>query len=235
MFLSMPSRRLATAAGICAAVLAGASGCNAPWTAAGTPSTGTAATATAMPGSSTPDAAVPLPTAGTPSAPAATAPVPVQPATPPPVEEVADPVRVVVEGTGIDLQVIPVGQEPNGAMTLPNNHYQAGWYRFGPAPGSSRGAAVLAAHVDSRTEELPIAGMDEVPAGTGVTVTLSDGSVLRYATADVRNIPKASLDGFDLFNRDGAPRLELVTCGGKWLDSVGDYEDNVVLTAVPVP
>ena len=161
--------------------------------------------------------------------------VPIRQATPTPAEEIPDPVRVTVEGTGIELEVIPVGQEPNGAMTLPDNHYQAGWYRFGPAPGSSRGSAVLAAHVDSRTEQLPIAGLDEVPAGTPVTVTRSDGSVLRYATENVRNIPKATLTEFDLFNRDGAPRLELVTCGGKWLDAVGDYEDNVVLTAVPVP
>lgn len=161
--------------------------------------------------------------------------VPIRQATPTPAEEIPDPVRVTVEGTGIELEVIPVGQEPNGAMTLPDNHYQAGWYRFGPAPGSSRGSAVLAAHVDSRTEQLPIAGLDEVPAGTPVTVTRSDGSVLRYATENVRNIPKAALTEFDLFDRDGAPRLELVTCGGKWLDAVGDYEDNVVLTAVPVP
>ena len=161
--------------------------------------------------------------------------VPIRQATPTPAEEIPDPVRVTVEGTGIELEVIPVGQEPNGAMTLPDNHYQAGWYRFGPAPGASRGAAVLAAHVDSRTEQLPIADLDEVPAGTPVTVTRSDGSVLRYTTENVRNIPKADLTDFDLFNRDGAPRLELVTCGGKWLDAVGDYEDNVVLTAVPVP
>jgi hypothetical protein len=29
--------------------------------------------------------------------------------------------------------------------------------------------------------------------------------------------------------------LHLVTCGGEWLEEIGDYEDNVVLRAVPVP
>lgn len=228
MPLSPSPRRLIAAAGLCAAAFAGLSGCaeQAPGTATETERPTSAAAAPATPGTPTGDAEAPG---------SAAAPIPVQPATPAPVEEIPDPVRVSVKGTGIDLEVIPVGQEPNGAMTLPDNHYQAGWYRFGPAPGSSRGSAVLAAHIDSRTEELPIADLDEVPAGTPVTVTRSDGSTLRYTTERVQNIPKATLDEFDLFNRDGAPRLELVTCGGKWLDTVGDYEDNVVLTAVPVP
>ena len=231
MPLSPSPRRLIAAAGLCAAALAGLSGCaeQPPGTATEIERPTSAAAAPATPG--TPG----TPAAGAGAPGSAAAPIPVQPATPAPVEEIPDPVRVSVEGTGIDLEVIPVGQEPNGAMTLPDNHYQAGWYRFGPAPGSSRGSAVLAAHIDSRTEELPIADLDEVPAGTPVTVTRSDGSTLRYTTERVENIPKATLDEFDLFNRDGAPRLELVTCGGKWLDTVGDYEDNVVLTAVPVP
>ncbi|KAD4007224.1 sortase [Arthrobacter yangruifuii] len=233
----VPLRRLAAAACLSAAVLAGASACS------GAPEAGSVSSSTPAPSSPAPASSTAAPATteapgtsaapGTPEAPATQ--IPVRPAVPSPPEVVPDPVRVRVEGTGIDLEVIPVGQEDNGAMTLPNNHYQAGWYRYGPAPGSSRGAAVLAAHVDSRTEVLPIAGLDEVPPGTPVTVTRSDGSVLRYTTESVENIPKAALDDFDLFDRSGAPRLELVTCGGKWLDAVGDYEDNVVLTAVPVP
>ena len=219
--MSTASLRRFAAAAVLAAAVAGTSACGS----GELPAAGPEIPATASP--SQPDPAPPVPS------PAASS-VPVRQATPTPVEEIPDPVRVEVEGTGIELEVIPVGQDPNGAMTLPNNHYQAGWYRFGPAPGSSRGAAVLAAHIDSRTEQLPIADLDEVPAGTPLTVTRSDGSVLRYTTEKVQNIPKASLNQFDLFNRDGAPRLELVTCGGKWLAAVGDYEDNVVLTAVPV-
>ncbi|MCC9204476.1 class F sortase [Arthrobacter sp. zg-Y769] len=215
----VPLRRFAAAACLSAAVLAGTSACS------GAPEA-------VSPSESV--SAVPSPTStAAPAAPATG--IPVRPAAPTPPETVPEPVRVSVEGTGIELEVVPVGQEADGAMTLPDNHYQAGWYRYGPAPGSSRGAAVLAAHVDSRTEALPIAGLDEVPAGTPVTVTRSDGSVLRYATENVQNIPKAALDDFNLFDRDGAPRLQLVTCGGKWLETAGDYEDNVVLTAVPVP
>lgn len=230
-------QRLLAAAAV--AVLAGsAAGCG-----AGSPGTGSGQAGTVSVSSPAAPATLPAPSGPAPSAadPTATAPLPSLPEiprqaaapSPPPAPE-PEPVAVTVDGTGIDLEVIPVGVEANGAMDLPDNHVQAGWYRFGPAPGASAGAAVLAAHVDSQTEQLPIADLDDVAPGTGVSVTRSDGSILRYQTQEVRNIPKSSLGEFNLFDRSGDHRLLLVTCGGKWLPDQADYEDNVVLTAVPV-
>lgn len=161
--------------------------------------------------------------------------IPIRQATPEAGEVLAQPVRLQVEGTGIDLEVVPTGVRDDGAMTIPDNHYQAGWYRYGPAPGSSNGAAVLAAHVDSQTESLPIAGLKDVLPGTRVTVTLDDGSAVLYQTSQVESIAKRSLDGHRLFDRSGSPVLKVVTCGGRWLDAESDYEDNVVLTAAPLP
>ncbi|MET4059636.1 hypothetical protein ABIB35_001168 [Arthrobacter sp. UYP6] len=176
----------------------------------------------------------PIPAPTPPVATAQPSTIAIRPAVPEPAVSIPQPVRVQVDGTGIDLEVIPVGVEDNGAMTLPNNHYQAGWYQYGPAPGATQGSSVLAAHVDSRTEQLPIAGLKNVPAGTIISVTREDGSIQRYATEAVENIAKRSLDGHRFFDRTGEPRLKLVTCGGKWLEAQDDYEDNVVLTAAPV-
>ena len=108
---------------------------------------------------SSPSAVLPS-VSGSPTA-AGPAGVPIRQATPEAGEEFAQPVRVEVEGTGIDLEVVPTGVEANGAMTIPDNHYQAGWYRYGPPPGSATGSAVLAAHVDSQTEALPIARLKD--------------------------------------------------------------------------
>ncbi|MCC3282556.1 MULTISPECIES: class F sortase [Arthrobacter] len=160
--------------------------------------------------------------------------IPVRQASPEASESIPAPVRVQVEGTGIDLEVVPVGVEENGAMTIPDNHFQAGWYRYGPAPGAASGSSVLAAHVDSQTEVLPIASLKDVEPGTRVIVTREDGTTLTYQTEKVENIAKRSLDGHRLFDRTGGHLLKLVTCGGKWLDTENDYEDNVVLTATPV-
>ena len=135
----------------------------------------------------------------------------------------------------IDMPVVPVGVEDSGDMTLPDNHVELGWYRYGPAPGSDEGAAVVAGHVDTLTEVTPMAGLEDVPAGARIRVERADGSVLRYRTESVRRVHKQSLAEADLFRRSGEPVLHLVTCGGRWLEDIGDYEDNVVLRAVPVP
>ncbi|WP_309057667.1 class F sortase [Streptomyces sp.] len=166
---------------------------------------------------------------------AAPAEIPVAPATQAPAEKVPAPVRVVVDGSPIDMPVVPVGVEDNGAMTIPDNHVELGWYRYGPSPGADEGAAVVAGHVDTLTEVTPMAQLEDVPVGAEVRVERADGSVQRYRTESVQHVHKKSLAEADLFRRTGEPVLHLVTCGGEWLEEIGDYEDNVVLRAVPVP
>lgn len=229
-------RRLWASAAVLAALAAGTAACGTPAEPAGDSPAAVSAPATAaatQTADSTPPSG-PVPASSPAGQIPAPSSIPVRPATPEPAVSIPAPVRVEVEGTGISLEVVPVGVEDNGAMTIPDNHYQAGWYKYGPAPGADAGSSVLAAHVDSRTEQLPIAGLKDVPPGTIVTVTREDGSVQRYATEKVENIAKRSLDGHRLFDRTGEPRLKLVTCGGKWLEAEDDYEDNVVLTAAPV-
>lgn len=145
-----------------------------------------------------------------------------------------EPVSLVIAGTDISVKVVDVGIEDNDAMEIPDSFYEAGWYRYGPAPGAEEGNAVIAAHVDSLTEVMPFAQLKDVAVGTIVTVGLEDGRSLTYEVSDVRNVPKATLDGSEIFQRDGAHELKVITCGGEWLAEEGDYEDNVVLTALPL-
>ncbi|CEA08374.1 Sortase family protein [Arthrobacter saudimassiliensis] len=161
--------------------------------------------------------------------------IPVRDAAPTPEITRPAPVRVQIEEIGLDLEVVPTGVRDDGEMVLPDNHRQAGWYRYGPPPGSPAGSAVLAAHLDTGTEALPIARLDEVRPGTVVTVTRSDGSTVRYAAGSVEQIAKRDLNGGELFDRSGEPLLKLVTCGGEYVEADDDYADNIVLTAAPLP
>ena len=227
MFRPAPARRLLAAAVVAGALITGSTACGQENGNGSVPPGAVGPAATSAVPAPSPAVAVPGP-APDPAA------IPLRPAVQETAAVIPQPVRVQVEGTGIDLEVIPEGVEANGALALPDNHYQAAWYRYGPAPGAGEGSSVLAAHVDSRTEKLPIARLKNVAPGTVLTVTRADGSVLRYATEGVENIAKKSLDGHRLFDRTGSPRLKLVTCGGEWLEAQDDYEDNVVLTAAPL-
>ncbi|WP_246281007.1 class F sortase [Cellulomonas humilata] len=152
-----------------------------------------------------------------------------------PVAATPPPVRLVVPDVGIDMAVDPVGVRDDGEMEIPEDADRAGWYRFGPAPADPTGATVVAAHVDSvQTGIGQFARLLEVAVGAGITVTSADGGVREYRVVGVERIAKEGAPVDQWFDRSGAPRLVLVTCGGTFRRDIGHYTDNVVVTAEPI-
>jgi hypothetical protein len=148
---------------------------------------------------------------------------------------VVPPVRVEIAALGITAEVDQVGVADDGQMDLPPDPDRVGWYRFGPAPGEDQGSAVLAAHVDSRRYGLgQFSRLAESSPGDRVVVVLADGRSVEHEVVDVRSESKAAVQLDSLFRRDGDPALVLVTCGGVYDAGARSYEDNVVVTAVPV-
>jgi hypothetical protein len=148
---------------------------------------------------------------------------------------VVPPVSVEVPSAGIVVSVTPVGVESDGLMELPADVKIAGWYRYGANPMSKTGTTVIAAHVDSVEYGLgPFAGLKGLAAGTEVVVTLSSGKQVRYAIESVTSVVKEELPLSQVFDRDGDPRLALITCGGQFNYSTGSYSDNILVIAAPV-
>ena len=140
------------------------------------------------------------------------------------------PVRLVVGH--IDVEVVEVGLEADGTLEVPDAD-NAGWYRYGPAPGQA-GSAVVVGHVDDRNRPGAFFDLRDVAVGTPVTVVGADGRLAQFAVVDVQRVPKADLARSGLFRRDGPPQLALVTCGGAFDPGARHYADNVVVRAVPV-
>ena len=63
-----------------------------------------------------------------------------------------------------------------------------------------------------------------------VPATLVD----RVLTASAAGRGKADLPLDEVFQRSGPPRLVLITCGGPFDRTTGSYQENIVVTAVPV-
>jgi LPXTG-site transpeptidase (sortase) family protein len=154
-----------------------------------------------------------------------------QPETP----HTSPPADLRVADVRLDMRVLPMGVDAAGAMDLPADTAEAGWYRFGPAPGEA-GTTVLAAHVDSLVTGLgAFARLRDVPVGAAVTVTTADGAAHGYRVTDVERTPKTEVPLDLLFQRSGDERLVLVTCGGEFDRRTGHYRDNVIVTAIPDP
>lgn len=158
-----------------------------------------------------------------------------RPATADPGTPDAQPVELVADRIGLRMPVVPVGVATDGQMALPPNPSRLGWYRFGPGPAASRGSALLAGHVDSKQYGVgPLAALRKVRPGDEIRVRLTGDTVVRYRTTEVVSVAKKSLPELGVFDRDGRRLLRVVTCGGAYDRDRGGYQDNVVVTAVPI-
>jgi hypothetical protein len=146
----------------------------------------------------------------------------------------AAPVGVTIARVDMDAPVIPVGVADDGQMEVPDDVTTVGWYRFGATPGGE-GSAVLAGHVDSRTQGVgAFYDLIEVMPGDRVTVLYEDGTRRRFEVTGRRQIAKAQVPLERVFARAGPPRLVLITCGGSFDPGSRSYDSNVVVTAVPL-
>lgn len=177
--------------------------------------------------------------------PAAAAPVPATQAAPPPAEPdttgeaqpsaPAPPVRVRIGAIEVDAPVVQVGVDELGEMEIPEDVRTIGWYRFGPGPGASAGSSVLSGHVDDRIQGRgAFFDLREMSEGDTVQVDLADGTSLAYRVVRVERFDKDVLPVDQVFDRTGAPRLTLVTCGGDFDRATRNYQENIVVTAEPM-
>jgi hypothetical protein len=144
------------------------------------------------------------------------------------------PVLLRAPSIGLSAPVDGVGVGSDQQMRLPPDPRRLGWYRYGPAPGEGRGSAVLAGHVDSASYGVgPLARLRELRPGDPVAVRLASGAWQRYRVDSMQSFAREALPDA-VFTREGPERLRLVTCTGAYLPERGGYQENLVVTAVPV-
>lgn len=150
-----------------------------------------------------------------------------------PARRTPTPTRVRVPALGLEVAVRPVGVGGDRQMQLPADPRVLGWYRFGAGPGD-RGSVVLAGHVDSRRFGVgPLADLRGIAVGDRVEVATGSESRRTYRVDSIETFDRQALPA-DVFARTGPERLRLVTCTGAYLPEAGGYQENLVVTAVPV-
>ena len=123
----------------------------------------------------------------------------------------------------------------NGQLQVPAKAQRVGWWDGGAQAGDPFGSVVLAGHVDTKTEGLGFfARLRRVKAGE-VVVLNGSGHAASYKVRSIVSVPKDALaTKSGAFSQTDDHRLVLVTCTGAYDASRGGYEDNLVITAMPV-
>jgi hypothetical protein len=175
-----------------------------------------------------------------PPAPAAPA-APSEPSRPAPSEPEVPartvPLQIRIAQITVDAPLVPVGLEEDGAMEIPQRVAEIGWYDpdgLGVIPGAT-GTAVLAGHVDSRTQgNGALYDLRDLQVGATIEIDLADGTTQRWLITQVTQYPKDDLPLEEVFTWAGPPRLAVITCGGVFDRTERSYTDNIVVYAEPI-
>ena len=126
------------------------------------------------------------------------------------------PARLVIPGLDIDARVQHAGLIAGNRMAAPTNFTDVAWYKYGAAPGAV-GSAVIAGHFDNG---LGLSGvfknLSRLKPGDYIEVITKEGErisfrVERLETYPYDRVPKS------IFTEADAARLNLITCGGRWI------------------
>jgi sortase (surface protein transpeptidase) len=147
--------------------------------------------------------------------------------------QVSDPVRLRVPDIDVDAAVIPLGLQPDGALEVPQDFSETGWYTAGPEPGEP-GSAVIAGHVDSKRGPAVFFRLQELRPGAIVEVAGEDGSTMRFSVDRIERHPKDRFPTDMVYGPTDEVALRLITCGGTFDRSSGHYRDNVIVFATAV-
>lgn len=146
----------------------------------------------------------------------------------------AVPVRLRIPVLGVDAPVRPVATGPAGDLGVPDDPQVLGWWEAGGAPGLPGAAGVLDGHVDSAAHGPgALFHLAALQPGDVMSVVPARGAARTYAVREVHRFPKTAFRA-DLLAPGGPPRLVVVTCGGVFDRATRNYEDNVVVVAVPI-
>lgn len=146
------------------------------------------------------------------------------------------PTRVRIPRLAVDSTVIRVVVDKAGALGVPRDPHVVGWWADGATPGARTGTAILDGHVNYAGVEGSLAHLDRLRPGD---VVILDGTARgrparqRFVVTGTRTYAKHALPASEVFNQGGIGRLVLVTCGGVFDRSTGNYADNILTYAVP--
>lgn len=126
--------------------------------------------------------------------------------------------------------IIELGLQPDGSLEVPDDAVTAGWFDQSPTPGEL-GPSIIAGHVDYDHVPGVFHRLHELPEGAKVVVHRADATSAVFTVYKIERYPKSRFPTAEVYGNTDTPELRLITCGGAFDSSSGNYVDNVVAYA----
>lgn len=145
--------------------------------------------------------------------------------------EKSEPVAINVPAISLEANISKVGQRNDGSIEMPGaTKYLAGWYENSPTPGEI-GPSIIVGHVDNLKGPSVFWNLRKLKVGDSVTVSRSDGSNAVFTVVGVEMFGQTSFPTEKVYGNTDQAELRLITCGGTFSRSSGQYSDNLVVFA----
>ncbi len=139
------------------------------------------------------------------------------------------PIRLKIPSINVDASIEYVGLTLKGAMEVPKNVNDVGWFNLGPRPGE-RGSAVIAGHFDGVNGGAAVfTHLDKLKVGDKLFVEDDKKISTVFIVREIRTFDPGYAD--DVFGRSDSAHLNLVTCDGVWDGAKKSYTKRLVVFA----
>lgn len=144
-------------------------------------------------------------------------------------EIITSPVRLIIPKVNVDASIIYVGLTSKGAMEVPNNAVDVGWFKFGSRPGE-KGSAVIAGHFDGQNGEAGVfTHLNKLTAGDRIYIQNDNGTMTLFTVRESRTYDPGYAE--EVFSANDGIHLNLVTCDGLWDGVKKNYSKRLVVFA----
>ena len=153
------------------------------------------------------------------------------------VADIVAPNRIEIPKIHANAPIVPVGTGPDRELEIPLDPHKVGWWHYGAKPGATVGTAILAGHINYAGVTGSMAEIGKLNPGDLVYVfgkqNIDNKHEVTFRVTGVRTYHKTHLPYQQIFDQKSVGRIAIVTCGGPFDASTGNYLDNIVVFAVP--
>jgi sortase A len=144
-------------------------------------------------------------------------------------QEGIEPVQLEIPAIDVKANIENVGILDNGQMGVPEDIDKVGWFEPGFKPGT-KGNAVLAGHVDSKTGPAIFFYLEKLSKGDEIILTGQDGETMTFVVTGKERYPYDDSPIEKIFGPTDSRTLNLITCVGTFNRSKGTHEERLVVS-----
>lgn len=144
---------------------------------------------------------------------------------------------LLIPKIGVEAIIQTVGTTPSGSIGIPSNAKDVAWFAGSSPIGRSAGTAtagtaVIVGHVDTRVFGPGVfRGLKGLVKGDYIYTSI-EGRISHYMVTGLMVYPEGTDRMEEIIGiREGAQRIVLITCDGKWDQSIKRYTDRLVVFA----